>query len=164
MAARLKVYRSHIVFYETVVAAPSQKAALEAWDVRQNLFAEGAAEVTDDPDTVKAALAQPGVVLKRAAGSNDVYAADPSTPSLPAGKKAKTVKPNPDRRALEDAEAALETVNEMQSQQKAEFDARRRALEHELHTTEARWRAERKAAERVLEQARSDYEKASRNG
>jgi hypothetical protein len=37
--AKLKAYQAQIGFYDTVVAAPSQAAALRVWGVRQNLFA-----------------------------------------------------------------------------------------------------------------------------
>ena len=47
-ARRLKVYRTELGFFDTVVAAPNQSAALEAWGVHQNLFAEHRAAVTAD--------------------------------------------------------------------------------------------------------------------
>ncbi len=53
---RIKVVRTHIGLYDWVVAASSQKAALEAWDVSRNLFASGEAELTDDPQGVRLAL------------------------------------------------------------------------------------------------------------
>ena len=158
--ARLKVFRTHLGFYETVVAAPSQAAALKAWDVRQNLFAEGAAEITDDPDAVKAALASPEVPLKRAAGSKGAFATDPAAPTLPERAKARKARPKPDRRALDDAEAALASVEARQADELAELDARRHALEDELHTAQARLRTERKAADAAVEKARIAYQKA----
>lgn len=160
MMARLKVYRTHLGFYETIVAAPSQAAALKVWDVRQNLFAEGAADVTDDPDAVKAALAAPGVPLKRTAGSKQPYTADPSAPALPEAGTAKREKPRPDRRALDEAEAALASVKGREAREQAELDARRRALEDELHTAQTRWRGEQKTAEAAVDRARADYRKA----
>ncbi len=93
--ARLKVYASAQGFYDTVVAAPSQKAALEAWGTHQNLFGQGMASVVTDPETVKAALARPGEVLSRPAGSREPYkpsgqAAAPRPPkALPKPKLAK---------------------------------------------------------------------------
>ena len=65
---RLKVYASRLDgLNDYVVAAPNQKAALAAWDVRQDLFREGAASVTEEAEAVKAATAKPGVVLRRPA-------------------------------------------------------------------------------------------------
>lgn len=57
---RIKVYRTHIGMRDWVVATSSQKAALEAWDVSRNLFANGEASVTDDPAAIKAALSNLG--------------------------------------------------------------------------------------------------------
>lgn len=59
-AARLKVFQTHIGFDDWVIAAPSQKAALEAWDVSQNLFASGEAFVTIDAKAVALAMKTPG--------------------------------------------------------------------------------------------------------
>ncbi len=58
---RLKVFMTQIGFHNWLVAAPSQKAALEAWDVKENLFAIGAAKVVTDEDCIKLALQTPGV-------------------------------------------------------------------------------------------------------
>ena len=66
---RLKVFQVHLGFYDTVVAAPSQAAALRAWGTHQNLFADGQARVTDDPQAIEAALAYPETPLKRASVS-----------------------------------------------------------------------------------------------
>jgi len=88
MAGR-KVYQAHLGFYDTVVAAPSQASALAAWGSRQNLFREGLARVSDDPDAIRAALAQPGVVLRRPAGSNVPYSLNPPLPKLATRKKTK---------------------------------------------------------------------------
>ena len=58
-ARKLKVFQAQLGFYDTVVAAPSQAAALRAWGVHQNLFADGLARITDEEHAVEAALAQP---------------------------------------------------------------------------------------------------------
>src|SRR6185295_9593372 len=63
--SRLKVYATHIGLHEWLVAAPSQKAALKAWDVRENLFATGAAKVVTDPKAVKLAMTAPGDPVAR---------------------------------------------------------------------------------------------------
>ncbi|MBI1684098.1 hypothetical protein [Caulobacter hibisci] len=91
---RLKVFQAQFGFHDSVVAAPSQAAALAAWGIRQNLFAEGRAKLTDDPDAVVAALAHPEVPLRRAVGSRDPFTLDPGLPDLPAGPKISRAKPN----------------------------------------------------------------------
>ena len=84
-----KVYQVHLGFYDTIIAAPSQKSALAAWGSSTNLFDMGVARVTDDPKAIEAARARPGVVLRRAAGSADPYSEHPNLPRIPGPTPAK---------------------------------------------------------------------------
>lgn len=70
---RLKVFVTHIGLHETIVAAVSQRAALDAWGATQDLFSKGKAWDTRDPDTCAAALSQPGVVLARPIGTEKAF-------------------------------------------------------------------------------------------
>ena len=70
MARKLKTFQTSLGFYDLAIAAPSMKAALEAWGAGSNLFHQGVAKETDDPHVVAATMSKPGVVLKRPAGSN----------------------------------------------------------------------------------------------
>jgi colicin import membrane protein len=70
MPRKLKVYQTSLGFFDLAVAAPSMKAALEAWGSKTNLFHHGFAKEADDPAIVAATMAKPGVVLRRAVGSN----------------------------------------------------------------------------------------------
>jgi colicin import membrane protein len=79
----LKVFRAHLGFYDTAVAAPSRAAALKAWGSRQNLFREGVASETKDPRAVTAALAKPGVVLRRPVGTDVPFSENPGLPQIP---------------------------------------------------------------------------------
>ena len=45
---KLKVFVTSIGFHDAYVAAPSQKAALEAWGADSNIFAQGIAEQVTD--------------------------------------------------------------------------------------------------------------------
>src|SRR5262249_35441983 len=80
MASKLKTYQTSRAFYDLAIAAPSMKAALEGWGGGSNLFHQGVAKKTDDPDVVAATLAKPGVVLRRPRGPTGV---SPSTPTYP---------------------------------------------------------------------------------
>jgi hypothetical protein len=73
MARKLKTYQTSLGFFEQAIAAPSMKAALEAWGADSNLFHQGAAKESTDPDVVAATMAKPGVVLKRPVGSDGPY-------------------------------------------------------------------------------------------
>ena len=87
MAQSRKVYEAHLGFYDTVVAAFSQKSALAAWGSTADLFHMGIARVTNDPVKVKAALAKPGLVLRRPAGTTIAFSENPPLPNLPKKKR-----------------------------------------------------------------------------
>src|SRR6202012_5733020 len=73
MARKLKTYQTSLGFFEQAIAASSMKAALEAWGADSNLFHQGAAKESTDPDIVAATMARPGDVLKRPVGSNGPF-------------------------------------------------------------------------------------------
>jgi hypothetical protein len=73
MARKLKTYQTSLGFFEQAIAAPSMKAALEAWGADSNLFHQGAAKESQDPDVIAATMAKPGVVLKRPVGSDGPF-------------------------------------------------------------------------------------------
>jgi len=99
MARALKTFQAHLGFYDTVVAAPSQAAALKAWGSRRDLFREGFAKASDDPAAIEAASAKPGVVLRRAAGSKAPYSENPALPQIP--NVPKPPKPTPKKAVKE---------------------------------------------------------------
>ncbi|HVW73687.1 MAG TPA: cell envelope biogenesis protein TolA [Rhizomicrobium sp.] len=84
MARKLKTFTTSLGFFDLAVAAPSMKAALEAWGISRNLFHQGLAEETTDPDTIAAAMEKPGVVLRRAVGTQNPFREQADLPkSLP---------------------------------------------------------------------------------
>lgn len=151
----LKVYRTPIGFHDAYVAAPSQKAALEAWGTDRNLFARGIAEIVDDPALAEEPLAKPGTVIKRSRGTAaEQIAALPSDQPTPdrarkpsASGKEKSSKvgiakaavqprtpkpqPRPSRETLDQAEARLAIVEARQKADKDDLDRRERALTRE---------------------------------
>src|SRR3954452_17807754 len=70
---KLKVFQAQFGFFDTVVAVPSQAAALRLWGTHQNLFATGHAKVVTDEAAIAAALEHPGTLLRRAVRSNDPF-------------------------------------------------------------------------------------------
>src|ERR1700761_968640 len=94
MPRKLKTFITAIGFFELAIAAPSMKAALEAWGAGKNAFHHGFAEETHDACIVEATMAKPGVVLKRAVGSSGAFTEHAEPPkSLPS--KAPKAKPKP---------------------------------------------------------------------
>lgn len=81
MARKLKTYQTSLGFFDLAIAAPSMKAALEAWGADSNLFHQGAARESDDPDVIAATLKKPGVVLKRPVGSDGPFGEQAALPA-----------------------------------------------------------------------------------
>jgi hypothetical protein len=82
MARKLKTYQTSLGFFDLAMAAPSMKAALEAWGPDCNLFHQGAAKESHDPDVIAATMAKPGVVLRRPSGLMDPLASMPNYPPI----------------------------------------------------------------------------------
>jgi hypothetical protein len=122
--AKLKVFRTSTGFHDAYVAAPSQKAALAAWGVKDNLFAQRLAEQVTDEAVMAEALASPGVVIKKLRGSEaEHFAALGPMPERQRAKPAATEAdrppkaekqraPRPSREALDSAEAALQAAQD----------------------------------------------------
>lgn len=174
---KLKVFQAQFGFYDTVVAAPSQAAALRAWGIHQNLFASGDARVTTDEAAVKAALAHPETPLRRAVGTKNPFELEPTSlpqvpeaPKRPAAAKAKASgghpkaapKPRPpaDRTALDKAEEALRQVDERRKAEEAELRREEEALVAKRSAAQDAYVQERKAASAAVVAAREAYRKA----
>ncbi|QHO73624.1 cell envelope biogenesis protein TolA [Bradyrhizobium sp. CCBAU 051011] len=87
MAKKLKTYETSLGFFDLAIAAPSMKAALEAWGADSNLFHQGAARQSEDPDVIAATMAAPGVVLKRPVGPNGPFKEQAELPTDLAGDR-----------------------------------------------------------------------------
>src|ERR1700761_4096261 len=149
---KLKVFQAQFGFFDTVLAAPSYAAALRAWGTHRNLFATGHAKVATDEAAIAAALEHPGTPLRRAVGSNEPFALEPtSLPKLPDTPKATPASTRPppskakpkaepvrrplaDRSRLDAAEAALGELDDRRKREEAdlrrqqeELDAKRTA-------------------------------------
>src|SRR5438105_5734189 len=81
MARRLKTYQTSLGFFDLAIAAPSMKAALEAWGADSNLFHQGAAKESHDPDVIAATMAKPGVVLRRPVGTDRPFSEHAELPT-----------------------------------------------------------------------------------
>ena len=148
MARKLKTFQTSLGFYDLAIAAPSMKAALEAWGAGSNLFHQGVAKETDDPDVVAATMSKPGVVLKRPAGSNGRFGERSDLPSdLRSAEKE-------DRR-----ERCREKPSKRAAPKISEWDARKAAAEFEKE--QERRDAERRREEAVRERDRNRREKAT---
>jgi hypothetical protein len=145
-----------------IVAAPNQKAALEAFGVHQNLFAQGLADLTRDEALIEAANAQPGVPLKRpkkggkftAAGGSDWSEALRATAKSPKARKP------PSRARLDRARAALAAAREEGERTLAELEASMEAARRRLAAGQDRAEKAVAKAEAAVEAAEEAYRRA----
>src|SRR5438045_2679485 len=132
MARRLKTYQTSLGFFDEAIAAPSMKAALEAWGTKTNLFHQGVAKEVDDPEVIAATMRKPGVILRRPVGSNGPFKEHADLPThLPRGhvkgrpgKRRAKVKKQPSRKI--DDKTAREAALAFQREQKQRESERRK--------------------------------------
>jgi hypothetical protein len=169
---KLKVFRTPIGFHDAYVAAPSQKAALEAWGADSNLFAQGIAEQVTESELMKEPLERPGEVIRRLRGSaKEQVAALGRLPKVRARKagtskaagKAKAKKPpKPSRVELDKAEEALEAAQQRHRSEVREMDSEVAALERRRRDLLRRHERERDELAEERDDARERYERAMR--
>jgi hypothetical protein len=161
MARTLKTYQTSLGFFDLAIAAPSMKAALDAWGAKSNLFHRGFAKETDDPSIVAATMAKPGVVLRRAVGSNGSFSEHAELPKdligvkgngTPGKRAPKSHVPAPPRKV--DAKAARQAAVAFARDQKRRDSERRRQ--------EAAQEIERKRREQAIARAEAALEAAKR--
>jgi colicin import membrane protein len=141
MARKLKTYQTSLGFFDLAIAAPSMKAALEAWGSNSNLFHQGVAKESSDPKAIAAAMSKPGVVLRRPVGSNGSFKEHAHLPTQlsphevkggPAKSRAKLKKQTPrriDDKAARKAALAFDREQRQRENERRKEDAVR-AKEH----------------------------------
>jgi hypothetical protein len=160
-AQKLKVYRTPIGFHDAYVAAPSQKAALEAWGSDADLFARKVAEQVTDPKLMAQPLAHPGEVIRKLRGTAEEQLASlPSAAKQRASKHAPKSRPRPSRAAVDEAEKALAELDTRQQEERAQLASREAALARERSDLEARQRKALDKAAKARDRAEAAYEKA----
>ena len=165
MARKLKTYQTSLGFFDLAIAAPSMKAALEAWGADSNLFHQGAAKESEDPDVIAATMAAPGIVLKRPVGSSGTFKENAELPTDLArddsskksgrksqrGKARKHLKRGHDEVADRKAALAFEKEKERRERERAkELAAQQRERERRQHAIDK--------AQSALDGARQKHE------
>jgi hypothetical protein len=184
MARKLKTFVTNLGFFELALAAPSMKAALEAWGMGHNAFHHGFARETDDPKIIAAAMAKPGVVLRRPVGTTGAFSehaelprnwkiAPPKTaavkpvskpPSRPAPKPAKKPRDDKKERATRADIFSFETAKARRARERekaATTEAEREAAHEEKDRAQRMRDAEKAEAALARAQARHDEVLAS---
>jgi len=81
VAKQLKVFQTSLGFFDLAIAAPSMKAALDAWGAKSNLFHQGIAHECTERGIIAATMEKPGVILRRPVGSNGPFRERAELPS-----------------------------------------------------------------------------------
>lgn len=168
MARRLKTYETSLGFFDMAIAAPSMKAALDAWGSKSNLFHQGLAHESQDRDVIAATMARPGVVLRRPVGSNGRFTEHADLPTDISGervrdrpKKSRSNSRKQPPRNIDDrtARKAAREFERVQRQRKSE-QRKEEAARAKAHERREKAIAEAQAA---LDRARGEHEeKAAR--
>jgi len=162
MARKLKTYQTSLGFFDLAIAAPSMKAALEAWGADSNLFHQGAAKESDDPNVIAATMAKPGVVLRRAVGSNGPFGEHAELPSdlggggRPTKATRKSIRPRPKKSLSRPTDEAKERKAALVY----ELEQKRRELERVRE--EALRQKERERRQQAVDKAQGALDKAGR--
>src|SRR6185503_16843963 len=119
MARKLKTYITNLGFFELALAAPSMKAALEAWGMGHNALTQGFARETDDPKIVAAAMAKPGVVLKRPVGSKGAFQENAELPKGWTPPNIEPPKPSPKKSAKAKTQTPTKTKSKTDAHDRA---------------------------------------------
>src|SRR6476660_2716566 len=160
MARKLKTYQTSLGFFDLAIAAPSMKAALEAWGADSNLFHQSAAKESDNPDVIAATMAKPGVVLRRPVGSDGSFSEHAELPTnLGDGERpTKAARKAKGRKAKKPSSRQVDKAAEGKASLAYEREQKRR--ERERAREEAARQKERKRRQQAVDKAQAALDKA----
>jgi colicin import membrane protein len=162
MPRKLKTYVTSQGFYDLAVAAPSMKAALEAWGASSNLFHQGFAKETRDSKIIAATMAKPGVILQRPVGTSEPFHEHAHLPTIrsllapsAAGRTSRRKEKPPKAHPVSEKAARKAALAFEGEQQRRE--AQRRKEEAAAAKVRARREAAMSKAEAALEHAKAEH-------
>jgi hypothetical protein len=137
------------------------KAALEAWGADSNLFHQGAAKESDDPDVIAAAMKKPSVVLRRPVGSDGSFGEHAELPTnLGDGKK--PTKAARKSKAPKAKKPASKPVDKAARKTAAAYDREQRRRDRERAREEATRKKERERRQQAMDKAQAAFDEAER--
>ena len=158
MARKLKTYQTSLGFFDQAIAAPSMKAALEAWGADSNLFHQGAAKESHDPDVIAATMATPGVVLRRPVGTDRPFSEHAELPTdLGSGKPTKAASKSKGLKAKKPSSRPVDKDAERKAALAYEQEQKRR--ERERAKEEAARQKERERRQHAVDKAQVALDK-----
>jgi hypothetical protein len=134
---------------------------LRSGDCHSNLFHQGAAKESDNPDVIVAAMKKPGVVLRRPVGTDRPFREHAELPTdLSGGGPTKAARKSKGPKAKKSSSRSVDKVAE----RKAAFDyeRERRSRERERASEEAARLKERERRQQAVDKAQAALETAER--
>jgi colicin import membrane protein len=160
MTRKLKTYQASVGFFDLAIAAPSMKAALEAWGSISKLFHQGVAKESSDPKVIAAAMSKPGVILRRPVGSNGPFKQHAQLlTDLPADE----VKSKPARQRPHGKKQPARNIDDKATQKAAlAFEKEQRQRGSERRKEEASRAKQREQRQRAITKVEAGLAKAKR--
>src|SRR4030081_1254044 len=159
MARKFKTYQTSLGFFDQAIAAPSMKAALEAGGPDSNLFHQGAAKESHEPDVIAATMAKPGVVLRRPVGTDRPFSEHAELPTdLGGGGPRKAGRKSKGPKAKKRSSRPVDKAAERKAPLAYEREQRRR--ERERAKEEAARRKERERRQHAVDKAQAAFDEA----
>ena len=159
MARKLKSYQTSLGFFDLAMAAPSMKAALETWGADSNLFHQGAAKESDDPDVIAATMAKPGVVLRRPVGTDRPFSERAELPTdLGGGGPTTAARKSKGQKAKKSSSRPVDKAAERKAA--VDYERERRSRELERAKEEAARQKDRERRQQAVDKAQAALDKA----
>jgi hypothetical protein len=136
------------------------KAALEAWGAESNLFHQGVAKESKDPEVIAATMSKPGVILRRPVGSNGPFR---EQADLPTDLSRDDVSDRPGKRRAKSKKQPPRTIDDKEVRKAAlAFERAQRQLESERRKEKAARAKQLERRQKAIAKAQAALEKASR--
>lgn len=158
MARKLKTYQTSLGFFDLAMAAPSMKAALEAWGADSNLFHQGAAKESHDPDVIAATMTKPGVVLRRPVGTDRPFSERAELPTDLGGGPTKAARRSKGPKTKKPSSRPVDKAADRKAALAYERAQSRRELERAKE--EAARQKERERRQQAVDKAQAALDKA----
>ena len=162
MARKLKTYQTSLGFFDLAIAAPSMKAALEAWGADSNLFHQGAAKESDDPDVIAAAMKKPGRRSQAPGRIRRIVQRACRTTHQSGRRKRPTKAPRKSKGSKAKKPSSLPVDKAADRKAALAFEKEQKRRERERASEEAARQKERERRQQAVDKAQAALEKAER--
>ena len=132
---------------------------METWGAGSNLFHQGVAKESSDPEVIAATMSKPGVVLRRPVGSDAPFSEHPDLPTQLADDEPRH---RPKRAAARPKERVPPNTSEAASKAIIAFEDEQRRRENQRRKEETVRKKQRERREQAIGKAQAALAKAER--